>query len=183
MTLEEWAALPDDEAGEWADGFLIEEEMPSFLHEVVVAWLARILGTWLSGRGGFVAGSGVKLRVSARRGRMPDLVVYLPGARKPQPRGLVDVPPSVAVEVVTATPRDERRDRVEKLQEYAQLGVRFYWIVDPELRTFEVLQLGGDGRYVHALSATEGVATEVPGCEGLAVDLDALWREVDAVLA
>jgi len=38
---------------------------------------------------------------------MPDITVYLKGARRPQLRGLVDAPPSVAVEVVSPTLRDD----------------------------------------------------------------------------
>ncbi len=38
MTLEDWAALPKGEPGELVDGELVDEEMPSFVHEVVVVW-------------------------------------------------------------------------------------------------------------------------------------------------
>jgi Uma2 family endonuclease len=177
MTLEEWADLPEDEMGELVDGRLEEEEMPSFIHELVVIWLGHALRTWLAGKG-FVGGSGVKLAVAPRRGRMPDLVVYLPGGKRPAPRGLVRVPPDIAVEIVTPTPRDARRDRVVKLDEYAAFGVRFYWMVDPELESLEILELGADGRYVHALGATEEPARTVPGCPGLVLDLPALWAEI-----
>ncbi|MBI2892278.1 MAG: Uma2 family endonuclease [Deltaproteobacteria bacterium] len=179
MTLADWAALDEDEPGEIVDGRLVEEEVADLVHEVVVAWLIRILSAWPGSRGGFVAASGTKLAVSGRRGRKPDLTVFLQGGKVPPRRGLVRVPPDIAVEVVSPTPRDARRDRIEKPDEYAAFGIRFYWIVDPELRSLEVLELGPGARYVRALAATEGLIENVPGCPGLALDLDAIWREAD----
>jgi hypothetical protein len=46
------------------------------------------------------------------------------------------------------------------------------------LRTFEVLRLGASGLYEHALSETGGVHA-IPGCPGLTIDLDAMWRRLD----
>ena len=57
--------------------------------------------------------------------------------------------------------------------------MRFYWLLDPQLRTFEVYELGADRRYVHALGATDQVVSVVPGCPGLIVDLPALWADID----
>ena len=61
----------------------------------------------------------------------------------------------------------------------AAFGVRSYWLLDPQLRSLEVLELGPDGRYVHAAAATSGVLRERPSCPGLVIDLDALWAELD----
>ena len=83
MTLEEWAALDEEVEGELVDGILEEEEMPSFLHEIVVAWLIRTLHTWARQRRGLVASSETKIAVGPRRGRKPDVSVYLPGRVPP----------------------------------------------------------------------------------------------------
>lgn len=174
MTLAEWAAMPEDEPGELVDGVLVEEEEPDLYHETFVAWFVFTLKTWLAGRGGFVFGSEGKFGVAPRRGRKPDVTMFLPGSKKPPARGVVRIPPDVAIEVVSPTPRDGRRDRVEKLKEYALFGVRWYWILDPALRTLEIYELGADGRYVRALGESEGRLESVPGCEGLVIDLDAI---------
>lgn len=67
MTLEQWAALPEDEPGELFDGRLEEEEAPALVHERAVAWLIRVLDNWLGLRG-FVFGSDAKYVVRPNRG-------------------------------------------------------------------------------------------------------------------
>ena len=179
MSLEQWAALPEDEPGELVDGYRVEEEVPENVHELVVAWLIHALRSWGIAKGAIVLGSGAKFAVSTRRGRMPDVAVFLAGAPRPPARGLNRQPPGIAVVVVSDSLRDARRDRVEKLREYAAFGVRWYWVVDPWLRTFQIHELDAQGRYVHVVDATDGQIERVPGCDGLRMDLAALWQEVD----
>jgi len=181
LSLEEWFALPEDEPGELVEGRLEEEEVPDYLHELLVALLVRLLGNWTSPQGGLVAGSEAKFAVGAGRGRKPDLTVYLPGSRRPPARGLIRVPPDIAIEVVSPTPRDGRRDRVEKLADYAAFGVAWYWILDPQLRSLEILELDAQRRYLHVLGASAGTLENIPGCEGLKLDLDSLWAAIDAL--
>jgi Uma2 family endonuclease len=178
MTLAEWIAMPEDEPGELVDGFLVEEEMPDLVHETVVAWLVRVLGSWIVARNGFVFGSEAKFALRARTGRKPDVTVFHAGKVLPR-RGAVRIPPDIAVEVVSPTPRDARRDRIEKLDDYAAFGVDQYWIIDPEQRSFEVFELDRDRRYVHARGAVSGQLADIPGLEGFTLDLDALWSEID----
>lgn len=178
MTTEEWFALPEDDSRELVDGRPEDAEVPDFLHEVLVILLGRSFANWILPRGGFVGASDARFAVTADRGRKPDLTVYFPG-RRPQARGLIHTPPDIAVEIVSASPKDGRRDRVEKPGEYASFGVRYYWIVDPRLRSLEIFELNAQGRYVHVLGASEGTLNTVPGCADLVLDLDALWAELD----
>jgi Uma2 family endonuclease len=155
--------------------------VPDFPHEVVVSALLYVLLHWARPQKRIVIGSEAKYALSKRRGRKPDISVYLTRDRKLPRRGASRTAPDIMVEVVSRLPRDRRRDRIEKLREYAAFGVRWYWLVDPEARSIEILRLGDDGRYIHALDAGEGVV-EIPGCDGLSLDLDALWREIDEVV-
>lgn len=177
-TLEQWADLDEDEAGELVDGVIVEDEEVGAEHDIAGAWLICLLESWLASRGGFVGTSDTRFGVSPTRGRKPDVYAYLPG-RKPARQGLLTLPPDVMVEIVSPRPKDARRDRVEKMREYAAFGVRFYWIVDPAIRTFEILELGADGRFVLAASVAEGRIDPVPGFPGLVVDVDALWARLD----
>jgi Uma2 family endonuclease len=181
LSLDEWFALSEDEPGELVEGRLEEEEVPDYLHELLVMLLGRLLGNWIGPQGGLVAGSDAKFAVSSGRGRKPDLTVYLPGSRRPPSRGLIRVPPDIAVEIVSPTPRDGRRDRVEKTADYAAFGVAWYWLLDPQLRSLEILELDAQGRYLHVLGASSGTLENIPGCAGLTLDLDALWAAIDSL--
>ncbi len=181
MTPADWANLDEDEPGELVDGWLEEEEMPTALHEAVVAWLLWILQSHVAPRGGRAFGSELKLIVAARRGRKADVSVYLRGRPLPgKARGATRRPPSIVVEVLSPRPRDVRRDVVAKKADYAAFGVSYYWIVDPIARVVEVFDLGADGRYAVALSASDG-RHATPGCDGLELDLDAMWANADAL--
>jgi Uma2 family endonuclease len=181
LSLDEWFALAEDEPGELVNGRLEEEEVPDYLHELLVVLLGRLLGNWISPHGGLVAGPDAKFAVSSGRGRKPDLTVYLPGSRRPPARGLIRVPPDIAIEIVSPTPRDGRRDRVEKVADYAAFGVAWYWLLDPQLRSLEILELDPQGRYLHVLGASIGTLEKIPGCEGLTLDLDAIWAAIDSL--
>ena len=179
MTVAEWGELDEDLGGELVDGLIEEEELPTAMHEAVAAFLLWMLRGWVAARGGMAFGSELKLALGAGKGRKADACAYLAGRALPARRaGATTRPPSIVVEVLSARPRDVRRDRVYKLAEYSAFGVEHYWIVDPVARTLEVHRLARSGEPALALSAAEGVHA-LPGCDGLSIDLDALWAECD----
>jgi Uma2 family endonuclease len=181
LSVEEWFGLPEDVPGELVDGLLVEEEVPDAKHELVITWLTALLRAWMRGNGGFVLGSGAKMRLGRDKGRMPDASAYLPGGRRPQAAGPIATAPDIAIEVVSSSPSDVRRDRVQKMGEYAAFGIRYYWLVDPVARIFEIYELEENGLYRRAVGAADGKLEAIPGCIGLSMDLDELWAEVDSL--
>jgi Uma2 family endonuclease len=68
-------------------------------------------------------------------------------------------PPLLVVEVLSRSTR--RRDRGEKRDIYAELGVPHYWLVDSERHTATVMRLAG-GAYDEVLTAVGELIAEVP---------------------
>lgn len=179
MTVEQWAALDEDAEGELVDGQLVAEEEVTWMHDETAAWLIGVLWPWLRANGGRVATSDVRYRIASDRGRKPDLSIFLAGtAMPPRTASLVRSPPTIAIEILSPRPSDIRRDRVEKMRDYAQFGVTWYWLVDPNVHLLEIYRLRMDGPSERVLGATEAKVA-VPGCEGLVLDLDDLWATVD----
>ncbi len=173
--------MPEDEPGELVDGVLVEEEVADWIHETAVGWLIQLFRAWAIPLGGRVAASELKYRLGEGKGRKPDVSVLLAGSKPPPGRGALRRPLDIMIEVVSPSPRDVRRDRLEKRAEYAAFGVRWYWLLEPATRMLEIYELGPDGRYVVVLGAEGGRIDAVPGCEGLVLDLDELWAEIEGL--
>lgn len=72
--------------------------------------------------------------------RRMDRAIWTGLGRRARPN--IDVP-TIAIEFVSDSSRDRRRDFVNKREEYAAIGVREYWIIDRFRRNMTVCR-GGD---------------------------------------
>jgi Uma2 family endonuclease len=173
FTWADFLALDDGDRRELIDGELVEVEVPTERHERVVPMLGYYLVGWSLVHGGEVLGSGYKVRITDKRGVMPDLQFFRSGNEPAaQQQGLVAGRPDLVVEIVS--PTSVRYDRVIKLRWYATIGAPEYWLVDPAARTLERLTLA-QGHYTIA-EALEGDAVfRPPSFEGLEIPLARLW--------
>ena len=167
--------LDEDDPRELIDGRLEETEVPTKLHEWVVGCLVAALFAWArANKAGTVLPSGYKLRISRTRGVMADVVFIRRGrGHLAKNEGMEDAAPDLVIEVIS--PSSRRHDRVRKLRWYGELGVREYWIVDPEERTLERLMLDKRGRYVVSEALSEDDVFTPKGYDGLVIRLDELW--------
>lgn len=175
-TWSDFIGLDEDDPRELLDGYLVEIEVPTWIHEGIVSTLIEIMGPWARARkAGRVIPSGYKVRRSDKRGYMPDLQFYR-SANLPtdQAKGLERGHPDLVVEVIS--PSSSSKDRVQKRHDYAAIGVPEYWLIDPEYRTLE-RQVLRDGAYL-VVEALDGNAIFRPeSFEGLEIDLGLLWCE------
>lgn len=84
----------------------------------------------------------------------------------------VEGPPDLLVEVLS--PSTKNWDREAKRKLYEHYGVREYWIVDPDAKTVEVLQMTDDGYRSYRVFAC-GTHLQSPLLEGLAFLIDEIF--------
>jgi Uma2 family endonuclease len=176
----DFVALDDDDRRELVDGELLEMDVPTETHEHIGALLIFHLVGWTrAGHPGRVLGSGYKIRISNKRGVMPDVQLYRSGNLPVgQEQGLTKGRPDLAVEILS--PSSRSFDRVKKLHWYASIGVPEYWIVDPDAKTLEQLVLRGE-RYMIEESLTGDDVFTPSTFEGLRIPLRELWTQPEAI--
>jgi len=113
---------------DYVDGELRERNVGEESHGEIQAILARILGNhrevW-----GIRVMTEVRVQTSETHYRIPDVCV-VPSFR---PRGrIIRYAPLLCIEILS--PEDRMSAMLEKVSDYAQLGVANIWVIDPEKR-------------------------------------------------
>jgi len=135
-------ALPDtNHFMELSEGQLIMPPHPTVQHQMVLQHIYRAMAGFVEAEGlGTVMVAPLPVRLWPGKVREPDVFFVADEHRDRLGEQQCGVP-DLVVEVLSAGTRET--DRGEKFAEYAQAGVREYWIVDPDEPTVEVYGLNG----------------------------------------
>jgi Uma2 family endonuclease len=165
LTVADLYAVPDSERGEryeLLDGDLVVNPAPNPMHQMVSGNLMLHLELHVRAQklGRVIAAPG--LHVDVRTYVIPD-IVFIAGLRVASigPAN-VEAAPDLVVEILS--PGTRRYDQVAKRALYARIGVREYWLIDPDASTIAVLALES-GRYIEVSPIKAGVVTSraLPG--------------------
>ena len=151
---EEYLVLTDHRTRlvEFTDGFLEALPMPTDKHQAILGLLYYLFLTHIEPRGGTVRFSPLRVRIRPGKFREPDLLLLL-ASKDPRRQDRFWLGADLALEVVSED--NPERDLVEKRADYAEAGIREYWIVNPLTKLISVLQLR-DGRFEEAGSYAPG---------------------------
>jgi Uma2 family endonuclease len=184
-TYDDLLRLPEGTRGEVLAGTLVVPPAPLPRHSNPQGGLRRFVGgpyhddDGFGGPGGWWIFVEVDVRFSPHDIVRPDLSGWLrPRLPEPDVRP-IDVVPDWVCEILS--PSTASRDRVDKRRLYAKHGVRYYWLVDPDARTLEALELR-DGRWVDAgtFDDEDGHA-RVPPFDGVELPVPRLFLPRTAV--
>lgn len=149
-TYRDLLALPEDQRAEVLAGALELLPAPRPAHSKTQGALRRFVGGPFDDDDGFGGPGGWWIFVEVDVELTPHDVVRpdLSGWRRPRlpspDHRPIAVVPDWTCEILS--PSSASRDRVQKRRLYAEHGVHHYWLLDPETRTLEALELR-DGRW------------------------------------
>src|SRR5262249_4860458 len=140
-TEEEYLELATNRLVEFADGFVEVLPAPDLSHQWIVRYLFRLLDAFvLAHQLGDVYFAPLPMVLLSRKYREPDIIFLKPGRKQRHAR---PIGADLAMEVVSEGEENRRRDMEVKPKEYARVGIREYWIVDPHERQITVMRLRG----------------------------------------
>ena len=176
VTYDEWLRMPEvtDAIEEVVNGEIRIMPPAKLKHALIVAHLNRILTDQLpANRAAVLTGSfGLIIRKAPLTSRVPDLVVF-ELATLVEEDGFIHSAPQLLVEVLS--PANTRREREEKLADYASIGVPEVWVISSEARTLEVQYLE-DGAF--RLNQTLAQGNLTPRLfPNVSVDIAGIWPD------
>lgn len=173
LTYRDYAALPDDgRRYELHGGELSVTPGPGTRHQrVTVALTARLYQHVKSQDLGEVFAAPTDCILSDVTVVQPDVLFVAAERRAIVSERGIEGAPTLAVEVLS--PSSSRIDRERKLTLYAQHGVPYYWIADPENRSVEAYTLIGAAYVPAGRLTTERAA--LPPFPDLQIDPADLW--------
>jgi Uma2 family endonuclease len=177
MTYEEFLEWAEDGSHlEWVNGKVVSMSPISKKHNDVSIFLLALIRFFVETHQlGDVQCDPFQMKTGPNLpGRAPDILFVAEAHRSRLQKNHLAGPADLAVEIVS--PESARRDRVEKLREYEQGGVREYWLIDPQRKEALFYQLGADHRYQAIAPDTDGIyhSAVLPG---LWLNVDWLWQE------
>jgi Uma2 family endonuclease len=143
---------------EFTDGYIEVLPMPTDEHQGILFLLSRRFFDYLDPRGGLVRFAPLRIRLRRGKFREPDLLLLL-DRDDPRRENRYWHGADLVLEIVS--PDEPERDLVIKREEYAELGIPEYWIVNPLNRTITVLALDGAAYREHGVFAPGTRATSV----------------------
>jgi len=139
---EDYLRLPGNHLTEFDHGRIEVLDMPSELHQLMVAYLYRaLLGFVDAAELGRVLFAPFPVRLWEGKVREPDLLFMLTQHAHRRHNNFWQGA-DLVMEVMS--PDDPRRDRETKRREYALARIPEYWLIDPVARNITVFVLDGD---------------------------------------
>jgi Uma2 family endonuclease len=176
VTYDDLLKVPEHLVAEIIDGELYASPRPSGPHGRFASALGMDVGSAYDrgrgGPGGWWILDEPELHLEEHV-LVPDLAGWCRERMPELPRNhIFAITPDWVCEVLS--PSSHRIDRAKKLPIYAEQGVAYAWVVDPEAQTLEVLKLG-EGRWIVAATFSGDDVVRAEPFDAIDIELASIW--------
>ncbi|EHQ91785.1 Uma2 family endonuclease [Desulfosporosinus youngiae] len=181
-TFSDYLTWPENEHWEIIDGVPIMQAAPTWQHQAISRELLTQFNNYLNDNPCQVFASPFDLRLPETNERdeettfvvQPDIIVICDktGLKGTGYYGT----PMLVIEI--SAPSTARSDKVWKFNRYEKVGVKEYWIVEPEGKFISVFTLLPNNRYGRPEVYTETDKVEVSVIPGFMVDLKPVFDKI-----
>ena len=175
-TYSDYCNWPDDERWELIDGYAYALAAPTITHQRVSGEIFRQLSNFLRGKRCQVFDAPCDVRLNAQGFDddvvQPDILVVCDEKKLADGKSVVGAP-DLVIEVLS--PTTASYDRIQKYKLYQRVGVREYWIVDPDEKLLMVNILRA-GRYSSFLFFEDDEAVPVEVLDGCSINLTEVFE-------
>lgn len=178
-TCADYLTWPEDERWEIIEGIPYMQAAPSWQHQSISSELNRQFSNYLLNKSCRIFNAPFDLILPSKNENaedsknvvQPDLLVIcnMKGLRG---TGFYGVP-DLIIEITS--PSTIRKDKVLKFNRYEKVGVREYWIVEPDGKFISAFTLGENGRYGRPDIYTDEDVVKVSIFEDLEIDLNTVF--------
>ena len=159
ITYEELRQFPDDgRRYELIHGEVHVAPSPNTKHQLSLLHPTASLDRYLSNnRLGMIFFAPMDVRLAADSAVQPDLIFISSARTGIILENYIDGAPDLVVEILS--PSSATYDRASKLALYSEMGVPWVWLLDPQVKTVEMLKLEGTKYLVDSILAGPQVLT------------------------
>jgi Uma2 family endonuclease len=176
ITFEEFLDWCDEDTrAEWVKGRVVLMSPASGPHQRIGSFLEVLLHLYVQKHQlGEIWRAAFRMKLaSIPSAREPDLLFIAKRRSILVERTFVDGPADLAIELIS--PESVDRDRVEKFEEYQAVGIREYWLIDPERQKAEFYALRKNGKCARIPLADDG-KFHSPVISGFWLRIEWLWQ-------
>ena len=177
-TYADYCSWPEDERWELIDGIAYALATPTWAHQRVSMAISSQLYGFLKDKPCQVFAAPLSVRLNADEADdtvvEPDILVVCDEKKLEDGKGVVGAPDFI-VEILS--PSTAKNDKRVKYRLYQQVGVKEYWIVDPDDKMLLAYVLR-EGKYTGSTYFEDDAAVPVEVLEGCTVNLGEVFEEL-----
>jgi Uma2 family endonuclease len=174
-----WTLANEDLKVEFIKGLLYIQSPASLIHEEIFGYLLTEIRIFLKKhKVGRVLGSRFPITLARGDRAEPDILFLInEEVKKELSDTMYSGSPSLIIEIISPNYRDH--DTKTKKEEYKEIGLKEYWIIDYEAKSFQIIRFQ-DKKIIFDKTFSKGIITPaITVLRDFTIDIEKFWKIIE----